>query len=589
MENYARTHHCGELRGTHVGSRVRLCGWVHRRRDHGGLVFIDLRDREGITQVVFNPEIASDPHARAEELRSECVIAIAGAVRRRPPGTENTRLATGEVEVLANELLLLARAQTPPFSIESEEEVSEELRLKYRYLDLRRPELQHALKLRHRVMLETRNYFDSKGFLEIETPILTKSTPEGARDYLVPSRTQPGSFFALPQSPQLMKQLLMVAGMDRYFQICKCFRDEDLRADRQPEFTQIDLEMSFAREDDIFSVVEGLMARLFKIALGLEIPVPFARVAHADALARFGTDKPDLRFGMELRDVTEIVRGSRFNAFESVLAQGGRVKGIMVPGGASCSRSALDELTTFAAGHGAKGLAWFKVMADRLESPLVKFFQEEQVLRLREELGGSPAGGLILLVADTLPAVYAPLSALRNRLGRERGLIERTAFRFAWVVDFPLFTYNEEEKRLESEHHPFTSPKREDIPLLDDEPLKARSASYDLVLNGCEIGSGSVRIHEEKLQHKIFELLTLDERVIEERFGFFLEAFRYGAPPHAGFAIGLDRLVMIMAGRETIRDVIGFPKTQKASCLMTGSPSPVSPEQLRELQIRVGQ
>ena len=588
MQNYARTHRCGELRGTHVGSRVTLCGWVHRRRDHGGLVFIDLRDREGITQLVFNPEIASDPHASAEEMRSECVIAVTGVVRRRPPGTENTRLDTGEVEVVADGLLLLAQAQTPPFSIEGEEEVSEELRLKYRYLDLRRPELQRALTLRHRVMLETRNYFDSKGFLEIETPILTKSTPEGARDYLVPSRTQPGSFFALPQSPQLMKQLLMIAGMDRYFQICRCFRDEDLRADRQPEFTQIDLEMSFAGEEDIFSVVEGLMARLFTVALGVEVPLPFTRVPHADTLTRFGTDKPDLRFSMELKDVTEIVRGSRFKAFESVLAQGGRVKGVMVPGGASYSRSALDELTGFAAEHGAKGLAWFKVQSDRLESPLVKFFHAEQLLRLREELGSS-TGDLILLVADTLPAVYAPLSALRNRLGRERGLIEHTAFRFAWIVDFPLFTYNEEEKRLESEHHPFTSPKPEDISLLDSEPLKVRSASYDLVLNGCEIGSGSVRIHDEKLQHKIFELLTLDERVIEERFGFFLEAFRYGAPPHAGFAIGLDRLVMIMAGRETIRDVIGFPKTQKASCLMTGSPSPVSPEQLRELHIRIGQ
>ena len=587
MHRYARTHHCGELRGTHIGSRVTLCGWVHRRRDHGGLVFVDLRDREGMTQVVFNPEIASDPHARAEELRSECVIAVTGLVRRRPPGTENQKLATGEVEVAADELLLLGQAQTPPFSIESEEEVGEEVRLRYRYLDLRRPELQRALKLRHRVMLETRNYFDSKGFLEIETPILTKSTPEGARDYLVPSRTQPGSFFALPQSPQLMKQLLMIAGVDRYFQICKCFRDEDLRADRQPEFTQVDLEMSFVGEEDIFSVVEELMARLFKRALGVEVPLPFARVPHADALTRFGTDKPDLRFGMELKDVTEIVRGSRFKAFESVLAQGGRVKGITVPKGAAYSRSALDELTVFAAEHGAKGLAWFKIHTDSLESPLAKFFHAEQLLRLREEFGSS-ASDLILLVADSPPAVYAPLAALRSRLGRERGLLERAAFRFAWIVDFPLFMYNEEEKRLESEHHPFTAPKVEDIALLDREPLRVRAASYDLVLNGCELGSGSVRIHEEKLQHKIFELLALDARVIEERFGFFLEALRYGAPPHAGFALGLDRLVMLMAGRDTIRDVIGFPKTQKASCLMTGSPSPVSPEQLKELHIRIG-
>lgn len=587
MQHYARTHNCGELRGSHVGSKVTLCGWVHRRRDHGGLIFIDLRDREGITQVVFNPEIAPDPHAKAEELRGEFVIAAAGAVRRRPAGTENPKLATGEVEVAAVDLLILSRAQTPPFSIESEEEVGEEVRLKYRFLDLRRPELQRALRLRHRVAIETRSYFDSKGFLEIETPILAKSTPEGARDYLVPSRTQPGAFFALPQSPQLMKQLLMIAGVDRYFQICKCFRDEDLRADRQPEFTQIDLEMSFVGEEDVFSVVEGLMALLFKSVLGLDVPVPFPRMAHADAMARFGIDKPDLRFGMELADVTETVRGSAFRAFESVLAQGGVVKGIVAPGGGASSRSVLDELTAFAAEHGAKGLAWFRVAESGLESPLAKFFSSEQMLRLRERTG-AVTGDLILLVAGAPSAVNPPLSAIRNRLGRERGLIDRAAFRFAWIVDFPLFTYNEEEKRLESEHHPFTSPKGEDIALLERAPLKVRAASYDLVLNGCELGSGSVRIHDEKLQHAIFKLLTLDERTIEERFGFFLEAFRYGAPPHAGFALGLDRLVMIMAGRETIRDVIAFPKTQKASCLMTGSPSPVSPGQLKELHVRIG-
>ena len=588
MQHYTRTHHCGELRGSHVGSRVTLCGWVHRRRDHGGLIFIDLRDREGITQVVFNPEIASDPHAKAEELRSEFVIAVAGAVRHRPAGTENPKLATGEVEVAADDLLILSRALTPPFSIESEEEVGEEVRLKYRFLDLRRPELQRALKLRHCVMIETRSYFDSRGFLEVETPILAKSTPEGARDYLVPSRTQPGSFFALPQSPQLMKQLLMIAGIDRYFQICKCFREEDLRADRQPEFTQIDLEMSFVGEETVFSVVEGLIARLFKRVLDLDVPIPFPRMAHADALARFGIDKPDLRFGMELTDVTEAVRGSAFKAFESVLAQGGLVKGIVAPGGGAFSRSVLDELTVFSAEHGAKGLAWFRVTDAGLESPLTKFFQGEQMLRLREKTGAS-TGDLILLVAGAPSAVNPPLSALRNRLGKERGLIDRAAFRFAWIVDFPLFTYNEEEKRLESEHHPFTSPKEEDVALLERAPLKVRSASYDLVLNGCELGSGSVRIHDAKLQHAIFKLLTLDERTIEERFGFFLEAFRYGAPPHAGFALGLDRLVMIMAGRETIRDVIAFPKTQKASCLMTGSPSPVSPEQLKELNVRIGQ
>jgi aspartyl-tRNA synthetase len=587
MKNYTRTHNCGELRGSHIGSKVTLCGWVHRRRDHGGLLFIDLRDREGITQVVFNPEIASDTHSKAEELRSECVVAVTGLVRRRPEGTENPKLATGEVEIAANELLLLSRAETPPFSIESEEEVGEEVRLKYRFLDLRRPELQRALKLRHRVTTETRSYFDSKGFLEIETPILAKSTPEGARDYLVPSRTQPGAFFALPQSPQLMKQLLMISGVDRYFQICKCFRDEDLRADRQPEFTQIDLEMSFAGEEEVFSAVEGLIARLFRQVLDLEVQAPFTRLTYADALARFGIDKPDLRFGMELTDVTETVKGSAFKAFESVLAKDGVVKGIVAPGGGAFSRSVLDELTAFSAGHGAKGLAWFKAAEEGLESPLAKFFSTEQMLRLREKTGSS-TGDLILLVAGAPPAVNPPLSALRNRLGRELGLVERNAFRFAWIVDFPLFAYNEEEKRLESEHHPFTSPKEEDVALLEKEPLKVRAASYDLALNGCELGSGSVRIHDEKLQRAIFKHLSLDGRTIEERFGFFLEAFRYGAPPHAGFALGLDRLVMIMAGRETIRDVIAFPKTQKASCLMTGSPSPVGPEQLRELHVRIG-
>ena len=586
MKSLKRTHTCGELRAAHVGSHATLCGWVLRRRDHGGLIFIDLRDRFGLTQIVFNPELSPEAHRLAEGLRIEYVIAATGEVRRRPPETTNPKLATGDVEIHIDELRILAEARTPPFTVEDDADVGEDLRLKYRYIDLRRPGLQRTIAMRHRTALEARKYLDEKGFLEIETPVLTKSTPEGARDYLVPSRTYPGSFFALPQSPQLMKQLLMIAGMDRYFQICKCFRDEDLRADRQPEFSQIDMEMSFADEEDIFAVVEGLMARLFKSVLDVEIPVPFGRLSHREALGRFGSDKPDMRFRMELEDVTDIVKGSRFRAFESVLAEGACVKGFSAAGCASYSRSRLDELTRFVVEHGAGGLAWFKVRETGVESPVAKFFDRERLQRLREKLGGAD-GDLILLVADKPRVVNAALAALRARLGRDLGLIRKGDYKFNWIVDFPLFAYNEEEGRYESEHHPFTAPKSEDIHLLEREPLKARASSYDLVLNGSELGSGSVRIHDEGLQYRIFRLLKLDEKVISERFGFFLEALRYGAPPHAGVALGLDRLIMIMAGRKTIRDVISFPKTQKASCLMTGSPSPVSPEQLKDLNLRI--
>ncbi|MDD5556896.1 MAG: aspartate--tRNA ligase [bacterium] len=585
MKTTMRTHTCGELGAAAIGTRAVLCGWVHRRRDHGGLIFIDLRDRWGLTQVVFNPAVAGPVHERAGTLRAEYVLKVAGEVRRRPAGTENPKLATGEVELAADEVEVLAPSASPPFTIESDAEAGEEVRLTYRYLDLRRPDLQRVLAMRHRAMLEARNYFDARGFLEIETPVLSKSTPEGARDYLVPSRTQPGSFFALPQSPQLMKQLLMVAGVDRYAQICKCFRDEDLRADRQPEFTQIDMEMSFAGEEDVIETIEGLMARLFRAVRGVEIRLPLPRITHAEALERYGTDKPDLRLGMEIRDAGDAVRGSSFNAFEAALAAGGCAKGIAVPGGASFTRSRLDGLVALAVGQGAAGLAWFKVTAGGLESPVAKFLRPGQAERLREAFGASP-GDLLLVAADRPPVARAALSALRLRLGRELGLAREGDFRFAWIVEFPLFTFNEEGGRLESEHHPFTAPREEDIPLLDTEPLRARASSYDLVLNGSEVASGSVRIHREDLQRRVFGLLRIGEEAVRERFGFFLEALRYGAPPHAGIAVGLDRLVMLMAGRDTIRDVICFPKTQKASCLMTGSPSAVAPEQLRELHIR---
>jgi aspartyl-tRNA synthetase len=594
VSTYKRTHNCGELRTGHVGKRVTLCGWVHRRRDHGGLIFIDVRDRFGLTQVVFNPEVAASSHRSAEDLRNEYVICVTGTVRRRPPETANPKLATGEIELMAEALNVLARAKVPPFEIEEESGVGEDIRLKYRYIDLRRPSLQYALALRHRVAIETRNYFDTQGFLEIETPFLTKSTPEGARDYLVPSRTQPGSFFALPQSPQLMKQLLMIAGLDRYFQICKCFRDEDLRADRQPEFSQIDFEMSFADEEDVFRITEGLMAHLFKQVMGVEISTPFERLVHHDALERFGTDKPDLRFGMEIVDVTEIVKDSEFKVFQSALSDGGRIRGFVAPQCFDVSRPEIQLFTQLAIDCGAKGLAWFKFKDGELKSPIAKYFTKEELRALREKTGAMESrGDLILLVADRDEVSNAALSSLRNFiagtfLAGDRSVMQEDVYKFAWIVDFPLFVYNEEEKRYESEHHPFTAPKPEDIPLLDKDPLKARAASYDLVLNGCELGSGSVRIHDEELQHKVFKILKLDENVIRERFGFFLEALRYGAPPHAGAAYGLDRLVMIMAKRETIRDVISFPKTQKASCLMTGSPSPVSPDQLKELNIRIG-
>jgi len=580
------THTCGELNRTHLGREVRLSGWVHRMRDHGGVFFIDLRDRYGITQLVLNPQVSPEAHAIAATVRPEFVISAWGTVVERPEGTVNPKLATGEIEAKVSRLEILSESKTPPFPIADDVQVNEEIRLKHRYLDLRRPKMLRNVILRHKVTLAARNYLSEQRFLEIETPILTKSTPEGARDYLVPSRIEPGSFYALPQSPQLLKQLLMIAGMDKYFQISRCFRDEDLRADRQPEFTQIDMEMSFAEQDDIFRVVEGLMRACFKAGLDIEIETPFPRMRYGDALDRYGTDKPDTRYGLLLHDVTELARQSSYEVFRSAIEKGGVVKGIRLPGCARYSRKNIDDLAAFASGFGARGLSHVKVEEAGLSSPLVKFFEASvlQALTREAEVGN---GDLLILTAGEKQKVNLALGAVRTKVAAEERLIPDGHFSFLWVVDFPLFAWNEEEQRFDSEHHPFTAPNEEDIPLLDTDPLKVRSASYDLVLNGIEVGSGSVRIHNAEVQKKIFRLLKLTEEEINDRFGFFTEALQYGTPPHAGIAPGLDRIIRIMAGADSIRDVIAFPKTQKAADLMTGSPSRVSDRQLKELQLKI--
>ncbi|MDP2895682.1 MAG: aspartate--tRNA ligase [bacterium] len=582
-----RTHTCGQLNRSHLGTPVRLSGWVHRIRDHGGVYFVDLRDRYGITQLVLNPEVSPQAHALASRLRAEYVISAWGAVVARPEGTVNTKLPTGEIEIKVDRLEILSEAKTPPFPISDDVQIGEDVRLKYRYLDLRRPYMHKNLILRHNVVLAARRYLsEEEGFIEVETPILTKSTPEGARDYLVPSRIEPGSFYALPQSPQLLKQLLMIANIDKYFQICRCFRDEDLRADRQPEFTQIDMEMSFVEQDDIFRVVEGLMRACFKAGLGLEIPTPFPRMSHADAADRYGTDKPDTRYEMLLQDVTDLVRESRYEVFRSTIEKGGVVKGIRLPGCARYSRKNTDDLAAFVSGYAVLGLSPIKVRADGFSSPLSKHFEPAVFEKLVREMGGTE-NDLLVLVAGPKKKVNEALGALRIRIATEERLIPEGRFDLFWVVDFPLFSYNEEEQRLDSEHHPFTSPAEADFHLLDTDPLKVRSSSYDLVLNGVEVGSGSVRIHNSEVQKKIFRLLKLTEEEIEQRFGFFTEALQYGTPPHAGIAPGLDRIIRIMAGADSIRDVIAFPKTQRASDAMSGSPSPVSDQQLRELHIKV--
>jgi aspartyl-tRNA synthetase len=581
-----RTHHCWELTAKDVGKEVVLMGWVQRRRDHGGVIFVDLRDREGITQVVFNPEVNKEVHKKAHVIRNEFVLAARGIVVLRPEGMINSNLKTGEIDVLASELKILNHSKTPPFVIEEETQVSDNLRLRYRYLDMRCPELKNSLMLRHRAASVVRSYLNALGFLDIETPFLTKSTPEGARDYLVASRVNPGQFYALPQSPQIFKQLLMMAGLDKYYQIVRCFRDEDLRADRQPEFTQIDMEMSFVSEDDVMAVAEGMIATLFKDVLGLELTVPFKRLTYKEAVGRFGLDKPDTRFGLELTDVSDIVGGAEFKAFANVVKAGGIVKAINAKGCVDLSRKELDDFTAFVAVYKAKGLAWIKVRPDAWQSPIAKFFSDAEKAALSQRLEMEP-GDLIMFVADQPKIVNEALGYLRNHLGRKLGLVDDDRHEFLWITKFPLLEYDEKEKRYMALHHPFTAPLEEDMDRLIEDPVAVRSRAYDLVLNGSEIGGGSIRNHQRAAQEKVFEALSIDRETYEKKFGFLLEALDFGAPPHGGIAFGFDRLVMLMAKQSSIRDVIAFPKTQKAACLLTDAPCPVSSEQLKELSLKL--
>ena len=582
LGDWRRSHTCCELTAANVGDEVCLMGWAQYRRDHGGLVFIDLRDRNGLTQVVFSPEFNETAHEQAHILRTEYVMAIKGVVRERPEGMHNANMTTGDIEVVVTDWKLLNTARTPPFAIEDRVDASENLRLKYRYLDLRRPKLARNFQLRHKAVQSVRRYLDEQGFLEIETPILTKSTPEGARDFLVPSRVNDGQFYALPQSPQLFKQLLMVSGMERYYQVVRCFRDEDLRADRQPEFTQIDCEMSFVDQEQVMDMAETMIRRLFKETLDIELPDPFPRMTWARAMADYGVDKPDTRFGLELKEVTDIVHGGGFKLF----AQAELVKGMRVPGAAGMSRKVIDDLTEFVKIYGAKGLAWIKVKEDgEWQSPIVKFFSDDEKAGLAKALD-MQVGDLIFFQAGPADMVNAALGNLRNELGKRLELIDENAFHPLWVTDFPLMEYDPEEKRWQALHHPFTAPAG-GVEALRNDPANALSNAYDMVLNGSEIGGGSIRIHDQETQQAMFEALGIDAEEAREKFGFLLDALEFGAPPHGGIAFGLDRLIMILTGSSSIREVIAFPKTQKATCMLTEAPSAVSTKQLRELHIRV--
>ncbi len=586
LGDWKRTHSCGDLRVRDIGRQVTLMGWVSKRRDHGGVIFADLRDRDGLTQVVFRPDLNPGIHLKAEAIRNEFVLAIRGRVESRPEGMANPNLPTGEIDVEASELRILNESETPPFLIEAESDANEEIRLRHRYLDLRRPDLQADILLRHRLSQATRRFLSDDGFIEVETPFLMKSTPEGARDYLVPSRINPGHFYALPQSPQTYKQLIMVAGFDRYFQIVRCFRDEDLRGDRQPEFTQIDIEMSFVNEEDVMEAAERLTAGLFKAILDIDLPRPFPRLTHREAIDTYGSDKPDTRFGFEIVDLAAAAEASDFQVFKRVLSDGGQVRGINAKGCGAFSRRQIDDLGVFAGEFGARGLAWIRVTHGGLESAIVKFFPEQAQVLLKRALKAEP-GDLLLFAADQPTVVAEVLGNLRLKLADQLNLLDRDRFSFGWVTHFPLVEWDPREKRYAACHHPFTSPLDEDIGKMETDPAGVRARAYDLVLNGNEIAGGSIRIHRREIQEKMFDLLDISPPEAEEKFGFLLDAFRYGAPPHGGIAFGYDRLVALMAGRDFIRDVIAFPKTNNAASLMDGAPSAVDADQLKELGIRL--
>ena len=589
MSGMKRTHRCAELSKAQVGQTVTVMGWVQKSRNKGGVVFVDLRDRSGILQIIFEEnKCGTEIFEKAGKLRSEFVIAVTGQLCERA-GAVNKNLATGEIEVIAEQLRILSESETPPFHIEENSKTKEELRLKYRYLDLRRPDIQKNIMMRSRACAVIRNFLTEEGFLEIETPMLTKSTPEGARDYLVPSRVHPGSFYALPQSPQLFKQLLMVSGYDRYFQLARCFRDEDLRADRQPEFTQVDMELSFVDVDDVIDVNERLLARLFKEIIGVDVPLPIQRMTWQEAMDRFGSDKPDTRFGMELNDVTDVVRDCEFAVFKNAIADGGSVRGINAKGQGTMPRKKIDALVAFVKDYGAKGLAYIAIQPDgSIKSSFAKFMKDEEMQALIAAMQGEP-GDLLLFAADKNKIVYASLGALRLELADKMGLLDKNQYNFLWVTEFPLLEWSDEENRFQAMHHPFTMPMEEDLQYIDTDPGRVRAKAYDIVLNGTEIGGGSVRIHQDDIQEKMFEALGFTKERAHEQFGFLLDAFKYGVPPHAGLAYGLDRLIMLMAKVDSIRDVIAFPKVKDASCLLTNAPDTVDEKQLEELGIRVNE